>query len=152
DPRFAFGTFWMHLPWNHVDIRTLWAALQRTTATHVAKILRDSLETQIALVEALERRQKVPVEPFAGQRIGVLTVCGPTCEFYKALVCEFTDLDRLAGYEQSLNAHERQMALERIRNIVLPEAEDDSTLGSEPTEPENDSSVVLATNVGSDLL
>src|SRR5436853_5645630 len=44
------------------------------------------------------------------------------------------------------------MALERIRDIVQPEAGDDSTLGSEPTEPENDSSVVLATNVGSEVL
>jgi beta-lactamase superfamily II metal-dependent hydrolase len=152
DPLFAFGSFWMHLPWNHVDIPALRSALQKTTGKRVAKILYESLETQIALLEALERHRKVPLEPFAGQRIGFLTVCGPTCEFYEALVCEFTDLDRLAASEQSLIAHERQVALERIRTALQPGPDDDAALGSEPTEPENDSSVVLATNLGSDVL
>lgn len=152
DPKFLFGTFWMHAPWNHVDVRALWAATQNTTAIRVSKILRDSLEIQIELFKALERRQKAPVEPFTGKRIGILTVCGPTREFYRALVAEFTDLNRLAEFEQSLFAHERQLALERIREQVLPDLKDDSSLGGEPTEPENDSSVVLATNVGSEVL
>jgi beta-lactamase superfamily II metal-dependent hydrolase len=152
DPTFLFGTFWMHLPWNHVDVHAVIAALQKTTAKRVAKLLRESLEKQIALVKGLESRKKVPAEPFTGQRIGFLTVCGPTKEFYKALVAEFTDLNRLAGFEQSLSAHERQATLEKFREIVQPEAEDESTLGGEPTEPENDSSVVLATNVVKDVL
>ena len=50
DPKFAFGAFWMHLPWNHVDFRTLWTALERTTAKRVAKILRQSLETQCRII------------------------------------------------------------------------------------------------------
>lgn len=151
DPTFSFGTFWMHLPWNHVDVRTMWAALQKTSAKRVAKILSESLETQIALFEALKARQKVPVEPFAGQRIGFLTVCGPARDFYKALVCEFSDLDRLAGYEQNLESHERQIGLEKMRAIFQPESEDESALGGEPTEPENDSSVILATDLGSEV-
>ena len=152
NPKFLFGTFWMHLPWNHVDLHALVAALQSTPAKRVAKILWDSLETQVAVVEALRARGKVALEPFAGQQIGFLTVCGPTVAFYKALVAEFTDLNRLADYEQSLGAHERQVSLERFRALVIPEAEDDSALGAEPMEPENDSSVVLATHYNNEVV
>ena len=146
DANFSFGTFWMHLPWNHVDIQALIAALEKTSARRVAKILYTSLGTQVEVVKALRARGKVALEPFAGQQIGFLMVCGPTAGFYKALVAEFTDLNRLARYEQSINAHERQISLEKLRAMVIPDATDDSTLGGEETEPENDSSVVLATH------
>jgi hypothetical protein len=100
----------------------------------------------VEVVKALRTRGKTPLEPFAGQQIGFLTVCGPTAGFYKALVAEFTDLNMLARYEQSLGAQERQVSLEKLRSMVMPDAADDSTLGGEETEPENDSSVVLATH------
>jgi beta-lactamase superfamily II metal-dependent hydrolase len=145
DPKFVFGTFWMHQPWNHVDPRALEVALQTTSAKRVAKILWDSLKTQLAIIKALRLRGKIAIEPFAGQQIAFLTVCGPSAAFYKALVAEFTDLNKLAGFEQSMNAHEQQVFLEKFRALVTPLNNDGSALGGEATEPENDSSVVLAT-------
>jgi beta-lactamase superfamily II metal-dependent hydrolase len=106
----------------------------------------------VDLVQGLKARGKVVMEPFAGMMIGGLTVCSPLREFYRALLMEFTDLECLTRYENDITARERAVAMEHIRAILQPEAVDDSVLGGERTEPENDSSVVLATQFNGEVL
>ncbi len=151
DKRFDFGTFWMHLPWKHVNLQTLHEALRRTSATRVAKIVNESLETSSELANAVWQRKELIYQPFSGTQIGFLTVCGPSQSLYQGLVCDFSDMDRLADFENELAAHERKMTAERISEL-FDDSLAEGALGVEPTEPENDSSVILATQFGSDVL
>lgn len=152
DPSFDFGSFWMHVPGNHIDIRLVTNALQKTPAKRVAKIIDDSLELQREIGSAVERRRRPVYEPFVGNQIGFLTVCGPTRPFYGLLVAEFANLERLARFEDQLTAYERQSLLEMIVKTHHPGADDGSVLGGQPTAPENDTSVILATRFSTDVL
>jgi len=98
-----------------MDSRVLMEARRQGQAQRVTKILIESLETQLNLAKATGARG-IPfdVEPFAGQRIGPLFVCGPTKEFYEALLLEFADLDKLASYESELDRMEREGQIEDI--------------------------------------
>jgi beta-lactamase superfamily II metal-dependent hydrolase len=151
DKRFDFGTFWMHLPWKHVNLQTLHEALRTTSATRVAKIINESLETSSELANAVWQRKELIYQPFSGIQIGFLTVCGPSQSLYQRLVADFSDMDRLADFENVLAAHERKMMAERVSELFGDNLAD-GALGAEPTEPENDSSVILATQFGSDVL
>lgn len=151
DRRFEFGKFWMHLPWMHVDLRTVEEALQKTSARRIAKIINESLETSGDLANTVWRRKQYIYEPFAGADVGFLKVCGPSSSFYKSLVCEFSDMARLAEFEGQLTARDRRIRMEMINSLFSETASDDGELGAEPTEPENDSSAILATTFGSDV-
>lgn len=144
DKRIDFGEFWMHLPWKHVEGDTLNEALRQTSARRVAKIINESLETSWDLANSVWRRKQYIYQPFAGLRIGFLTVCGPSERFYKALVSDFSNLERLSQFESDIVAHERSLLMERVREILDESSSEDGALGAEPTEPENDSSVILA--------
>jgi beta-lactamase superfamily II metal-dependent hydrolase len=150
DERISFGQFWMHLPWEHINIQTLDEALSRTSATRLAKIVNESLETSRELANEVWRRTDYIYEPFAGRQIGFLTVCGPSQPLYNAMLCDFSDLDRLAEYEAQIAPHRRHELIENLQ-LTLEQASDDGELGGEPTEPENDTSVVLATKFSSDV-
>jgi beta-lactamase superfamily II metal-dependent hydrolase len=151
DTRFDFGMFWMHLPWRHVNRQILDEALRRTSARRVANIINESLERSRNLANAVWRRKQYIYQPFAGNQIGFLTVCGPSEQLYGTLVSEFGDADRLAEFESNLAAHEHSILMENVRGSLGESAGDDGTLGAEPTEPENDSSVILATKFGSEV-
>src|SRR5262249_1463157 len=152
DPRFDFGTFWMHLPWKHTNLQVLDETLRRTSARRIAKIINESLQTSWNLANAVWRRKPYIYQPFTGHQIGFLTVCGPSPQLYGNLVSEFSDADRLLEFENNLVAYERIMLLEDARRILHKSADEGGgALGAEPTEPENDSSVILATKFGSHL-
>lgn len=149
DKRFDFGMFWMHLPWKHVNLQTLDEALRRTSARRVAKIIDESLQRSRNLADAVWCRKPYIYQPFAGHQVGFLTVCGPSEKLYGTLVSEFEDADKLAQFESDLASHDRTILMEAILRNIEASARADGSLGAEPTEPENDSSVILATKFAS---
>jgi beta-lactamase superfamily II metal-dependent hydrolase len=151
DKQFDFGMFWMHLPWSHVDLAMVNEALRQTSGRRVANIINESLERSRDLADAVWRRKQYIYEPFAGRQVGFLTVCGPSQQLYGSLVSEFEDANKLAQFESDLASHERTILMENIRRSLDAGAREDGALGAEPTEPENDSSVILATQFGSDV-
>jgi beta-lactamase superfamily II metal-dependent hydrolase len=151
DKRFDFGMFWMHLPWKHVNLQSLDEALRRTSARRISNIINESLERSRNLAKAVWRRKQYIYQPFAGREIDFLTVCGPSEQLYGTLVSEFEDADRLAEFESDLARHDHTVLMENIRRSLNASASEDGALGAEPTEPENDSSVILATKFSSDV-
>jgi beta-lactamase superfamily II metal-dependent hydrolase len=149
---------WMHLPWCHVDLRRLGVALERSqaAASKVVRIIRASVETARRLVDAFAARRITPQEPFDPGQIDFLTVAGPTKGYYEELLKEFTDYERLRSMEESLQAHEEDRRLEDILEHTsfgakLLEGTVDE-LGAKPTEPENNSSTILGTKYGDNVL
>jgi beta-lactamase superfamily II metal-dependent hydrolase len=143
DKRFDFGQFWMHLPHYHVDVPSLFETFNRSRATRTTRIIRESLETSRVLAEAVWRRKQYIHEPFEGRKIGFLTVCGPTEDFYNAMVTSFGDMDTLTTFEQQLINEEEASRLETILEFWEEPGTDHTSLADAPTEPENDSSVIL---------
>jgi beta-lactamase superfamily II metal-dependent hydrolase len=141
------GKFWMHLPWAHINIQQLTATLSRAGQSKVANIVRASLDTSQQLYHLAEARKIPLAEPFDKVTIGPLYVCGPTVEFYRALLLEFSDLEKLQEHETALAAHERKVMAEDFLSGVLldgrPAVDDTGELGGARTEPENDTSVIL---------
>lgn len=143
----TIGQFWMHLPWTHIDYAQLTASLGRAGQSKAAKIVRASLDTAQQLYH-LAAARKIPIaEPFDKSNVGPLYVCGPTVEFYRTLLLDFGDFEKLQEFDTALAAHECKLMMEvfagalTIGGKALPEDEGD--LGSEPTEPENNSSVIM---------
>jgi beta-lactamase superfamily II metal-dependent hydrolase len=153
-----FGQAWVHLPWNHIDRNTLAAALAKSEATakKVVNIIRASVQTSQDLVNAITARGKTVLEPFKGQQIGFLFVCGPSKEFYEQLLKEFTDFEKLKSMEEAIAANERQNLLETLwegTTLLGRQMEYKETgLGQAPTEPENNSSTILWMKQGEDAL
>jgi beta-lactamase superfamily II metal-dependent hydrolase len=153
---FAFGQAWMHLPWNHVDIPALSAAIARgeTSAKRVVKIIRGSMQSSKAIVAAVQRRGKPLQEPFQGQAIGFMTVCGPSMTYYQELLKEFTDFQKLVAMEEALAEDDQQNLLEDVLgrtafgNELLEKTAAEGELGAAPTQPENNSSSILGAVFG----
>jgi beta-lactamase superfamily II metal-dependent hydrolase len=140
-----FGEAWLHLPKNHTDLSALQFALSYTSAAKVQKIIQKSLETQSKLESAIKSRYKVLREPFAGETIGFLTVCGPTKRFYEEQLAQFADLEKLAELEDSLSSYQDRIANEEFLEGKTYLPIDGIGLGEAPTEPENESSTILGT-------
>lgn len=147
DKQFSFMRLWMHHPLNHIDGNLLNRAWSQGKAAHVIKILRRSLETQNSLAAAA-RARGIPMdqEPFKGAWIGPLFVCGPSKEFYRALLLEFSNLEKLAHFESDLEADTRSEELDdALEGAGLPRIA--CGLLDEPhTQPENESSTILWIN------
>lgn len=144
DRRLNFGRLWMHQPWKHVNTAITTRAWLQGKTQRIAKILIESLETQLNLAKvAAERSIPMDKEPFAGEQIGPLFVCGPTMAFYEVLLLEFSNLDKLAQYESGMEQRERELLLEDMlenAGTVLPES---GLIENPETSPENNSSTVL---------
>lgn len=145
----AIDNFWMHDPARHVDVARMQQTLSRAQQKEVAKIVLGSLKNTAALRAVAQDRRSMSIhEPFAGSYVGPLYVCGPSREFYVAQLAEFTDFDRLSAFEDRLAAHRRQLMMEAIGMSTYIGGESaydsrDDKLGAAPTEPENESSVIL---------
>ena len=146
DKCFTFGAFWMHLPWNHVEMSRLDWSLKQTTAKRIAKILNESLQMQFDIVQAIVKRGQIPIyEPFAGQRIDCLFICGPTKQFYEALLLDFTDFEKLEILESEISSAERERLLEDIYEVAGIDEEESGLLENPMTSPENNSSPIFWT-------
>lgn len=141
------GQLWMHLPWTHINYEEFKRSLGQAEQSKVVNVIRASLDTTQELYRVAVARNIPISEPFDKSSIGPLFVCGPTLEFYRNLLVQFGDFERLKNFESARAAHELKLMIEDFaRGTAVggqPLAEDDGDLGSEPTEPENESSVIL---------
>lgn len=91
DKTLAIGRLWTHLQLNHIDAEAIVKKASKYPTQKSAKAVTESLQTHVSLVKlAIDRN--IPVsEPFTGEKIGCLTVCGPSPEFYKDMVSHLAD-------------------------------------------------------------
>jgi beta-lactamase superfamily II metal-dependent hydrolase len=151
NPKLTIGKVWLHLPWRHIDTSVLHSSLTRSGAKKIAKAISESLETQNAIAQIIDARGLHYQEPFQGDQIGPLFVCGPTKQFYETMLRDFTDVAKLAKYESDIEKHQAKLSLESLYEQVGTVA-GDGELGGEPTDPENESSVILYAKAGTDQL
>ena len=149
--KITFDNAWMHLPWNHVNFPVLAEALRRgeSNAKRVVTVIRASLATGKELYDAIQAHGITPREPFEGTDIGLLKVCGPSQQYYEELLQEFTDFEKLKKMEEAMASYDKHLLYERVlvgkatlQNLL---AKSEGELGTHPTEPENNSSTILAT-------
>lgn len=136
------GTAWVHLPEQHVDKRKLERALYNTYDLKKSQSMIKSLKTSNDLIDAIYARRIPYAEPFQGQEIGFLTVCGPTEDYYELLLDQFTDIDNIKKMDALYNVYETTAALEDLVKSASSGVLSDIPI----TSPENNSSVILATS------
>ena len=138
------GRAWMHVPENHVDRAVVDVALSKSVNIREASIMRKSLDDADDLQEVLRRRGTPISEPFEGDKIGFLTVCGPSLAYYRELVSKFEDVDEIKRVTTTIRRQAE--LLKAMTNSALPGGE---ALLDEPEEkPINNSSVILGTKFG----
>lgn len=102
------GELWMHQPWNHTkDIADMFID-GRVTDKGVREKLRKALDDAREL-EKIADRKEIPIfEPFAGMVDvnGIITVVGPTKEYYESLLPEFrsTPQPKVGFLERAIEA------------------------------------------------
>lgn len=134
-----FGRAWVHKPEENVDVDELNEAFEATSNDPVSQFLLESIITHQTLVRCLEDRGIKVDQPFTGERIGFLGVCGPTRQYYKRLLARFKDVD-------SLRMICEQAEAEQQADLLL-EAPDELT-ATPRTAPENNASTILAASFG----
>lgn len=139
DDDIQFGREWVHVPARHVDPEQVRTALSQAEGSDKARIAVKSLQTSDALLGAIEDRGLSLSEPFSGNRIGFMTVCGPSESFYEELVGTFEDADSIRSSEL------REIVTEAMLKSA---AGDGGLLASPPARAENDSSVILSAVYG----
>ena len=138
------GGLWMHLPWNHIDYARLSESLARANQTKIAGIVTASLKTQQEMVGEANARGIPIFEPFQGTKIGPLFVCGPSSAFYEDLLKDFEDLEKLNAFQTALAEYDAKVeARDLAAKLFDSTGEDDGELGAGPTDPENESSLIL---------
>ena len=134
-------SFWMHLPWEHIDIREVRASLEKS----VMKTVIASLDTAKALYDAAIDRGLDPKEPFMGATIGFLEVLGPEKVFYSERLNDYRDAEKLTTMFRNKYAEAFNPAdiIVNERNMKVATAA--VKLGQPPTDSENETSTVLRT-------
>ena len=145
DRRFTFGTAWLHLPWDHIDIRTVLLVLKSGDGQDIkiAKKFLSGLQTTYALTKEIERRGDIAIaQPFQDDAIGPLIVCSPTIEFYRTKLCEFADLDRV----KEINATHLRYSLQESVSIASGRTEEEvyGLMENPVADPENEASIVTS--------
>lgn len=89
DGTFEIGQAFMHVVGWHVDPEKAKADVAGSgIIKEAARIITASVETNGRLFQAFQDRGRTPTEPFSGEQIGDLLVCGPSQEYYETLVQE----------------------------------------------------------------
>ena len=144
DNTLAVGRLWTHLELNHIDVQSIINQAKKYPNLKEANVIMESLETHVSLVQtALDR--KIPLsEPFKGQNIGFLTVCGPSVDFYKEIIAEMAN----ENYYSS-----KSTGTAVILKLLEDHADksSDSLLDNPKTDPLNNTSTILATSIGDDV-
>ncbi len=144
DRAFTIDRLWTHLHINHIDYDSVISQARRYSKLKEAKIITESLRTHISLVQAALER-KIPIsQPFTGENIGCLTVCGPSPEYYRDIMSQFCS----ESYYSSKNTMAAQI-LELLEERV--DESSDSLLDSPVTDPLNNTSTILATKINGDV-
>lgn len=148
--QFTIDQAWLHIPSNHVNRTEMLRVLNEAGNAGVkfARIITASLETRDNLQVALESRGIQITEPFAGDKIGFMTVCGPSKEFYQAKLLEFSNYDQLLEKNSKLNNHSLMASI--FGNLAEGNVKSSSLLDNPETDPENEVSIILATKHNND--
>ena len=144
DTRFSIGQFWVHRPWKYIDLNSVRANLGSTGLEIVAGVL-ESMDNLIRLERVAASRSIPTSEPFYGRSVGPLQILGPTEAFYQSRLIEFTDFSRLVDYDEQM----RKYDVSQLAKALFDNTSADETLSGGPTEPENESCVILSYTHGS---
>lgn len=142
---FTIGHAWLHIPSNHVDRQAMVTVLERAgnAGVEFARVITASLQTRDNLHDELAQRGIPISEPFEGDQIGFMTVCGPSVEFYREKLQQFSNFDHLL--EKNASLQEKQRVSEIIDVLYGSESKDSGLLENPETDPENEVSVILGT-------
>lgn len=144
DEEFFIGTAWVHRPELHADLLKLEMVLNRSRGLKRVKAIQETLATAESLIGVCAKRKISIKEPFAGKQLGYLTVVGPTERYYTELLAQFADASQLQASDKVLNECELQEWADAILE-AKGVGGSDVLLDNPQTQPENNSSVVLAT-------
>lgn len=134
DESLQVDRLWVH----HSDIASTVREVGSFLRYKEARVMTESLKTQQSLVASANAR-RIPIsEPFADVKIGCLTVCGPSYEFYKSMV------GQLANENYYSDQGSKAAQLIEILEEQVDESSD-SLLDDPKTDPLNDTSTILAT-------
>ena len=139
---------WMHQPWNHSDEILNLFKDGRLTTNSLEKKLQVALDSAFAVEEVAEGKTKI-IEPFADHKSadGVITVLGPTREYYQELIPQFRKTPESKTEEILTEAKGKVFSvINWIKETLHISTE---TLGNEgKTSCENNSSVILLFQIG----
>ena len=93
----------MHLPWDHSHVIKQLVDDERTTVASLARRTKENLKAAKE-IETLAKQHKIAiVEPFAGTATtdGVITVLGPTEQFYQQRLANFDFMPGAVSYRTS---------------------------------------------------
>lgn len=141
DSGVCFGTLWVHVPQNHINLLGYRLGLYRLSQSKRVQKAVKGLETIDELLAVAKTKNVTVREPFAGANIGFMTVCGPSVEYYRELLPEFADLDHLEAEDRKSTLPNLDALLELFDGGELS----DSLLDDPQTTAENNSSTILAT-------
>lgn len=141
DSGVLFGTLWVHVPQNHINLLGYRLGLYRLSQSKRVQKAVKGLETIDELLAVAKSKNVTVREPFAGANIGFMTVCGPSVEYYRELLPEFADLDHLEAEDRESTLPNLDALLELFDGAELS----DSLLDDPRTTAENNSSTILAT-------
>lgn len=111
--KFKIGRAWMHLPELHVDMVTVNNALTKTAALKESQLVTASVQAEQNLVELLRELGIDIFEPFQGERIGPLTVCGPTAEYYEGLLTQYREATKIKQLQENYDQQKRAADVSR---------------------------------------
>ncbi len=136
---------WMHKPWEHTDDMAELFKDGRVTDSSIGERLQRSLNSAKELEEIAGKKGILIVEPFTGltDSTSVVTVVGPTKEYYEQLLLDFraTPESKFSFLERTIEAGKGLVA--RIAESLHIE-----TLTDEgETSAENNSSVILMVQI-----
>lgn len=143
DPTLEFGAAWMHLPYFHLDLNKIVRTRQagESYADHL-RHLKETVDAADRLHSALIARHIPVFEPFAGMNIEFLKVCGPTREFYMSIIDQLSNTAVMYSYNEQRSQLDIRDSLEEAISVG-----ESGLLASPITSPENESSVILVTEV-----
>jgi len=141
---------WLHRAQNHVNMLLVEQALNQTHGLRRAAVIQEALKTVDTLAAICKIRQIPMSEPFADAQIGPLTVVGPTVDYYSELVAQFADSGAIRASEALVSNLPNQALAEALLESMAPPVSESLEANPE-TEPENNSSVILAIQHASGL-
>jgi beta-lactamase superfamily II metal-dependent hydrolase len=141
DRTITIGAIYAHIPHQHVDLMKVEKAIRSAAGLRETIQIEKSLQTVTELSNAAKNRGLRIQEAFAGEKIGSMTVVGPSRKYYDELVKEFEDPDRIRTVSRNEDAWDAER--EKIEKGEIS----DSLLDHPETTPENDSSIMLATYI-----
>lgn len=140
DQTLQFSKAWMHMPWQYDDLSEV-QGLAGNTSSKRAQIVGKSLQNVEQLYAALWNRGIEVEEPFAGDEIAFLTVCGPSQSYYSELVSQFASFDKLKESSQAI-----ELSIQELdKKDTVFKSSSRTLLENPATPPENNSSVILGT-------